>query len=118
MARHRGKRRIHRDVSIPAGRARRLLPEGRARTAAAGTVPARVRRQDVAREPRSAATGEPVLLEAIDEGGGMIAKPGLLAVCAALLAAASIQSAFACACCTSIGERTDLVMPLNSGYVD
>ncbi len=45
------------------------------------------------------------------------AHPLLLALIA-LLASAPWQDAGACACCTSIGERTDLVMKLDKGYVE
>jgi len=61
MARDAGERRLHRDVPLSARRARRFLPEGGARTAAARVVPPRIRREDLARTSRPAAAGEPLL---------------------------------------------------------
>src|SRR5947207_6668505 len=61
MAGHQCVRRLQRDVSVPAGRARRLRRQGRARAAAARPVPHRVRGPDLARESRPAAAGEPLL---------------------------------------------------------
>ena len=40
----------------------------------------------------------------------------LLALAAAVLATTAWQAALACACCTSTGERTDLVMKLSESY--
>lgn len=42
----------------------------------------------------------------------------VIALCAALLACVASREARACACCTSTGERTDLMMKLDSHYVD
>ena len=55
VARDRRLRRLHHHVPLPAGRARRFRRPGGAGTAAARPVPARIRRQDAARESRPAA---------------------------------------------------------------
>ena len=55
-------RRLQRHVPLPAGRARRLREQGRARAAAARPVPHRVRGQDPARKSRPAAAGKSLLL--------------------------------------------------------
>jgi hypothetical protein len=41
-----------------------------------------------------------------------------LVFCTALLAGAAWQSALACACCSNPGDRTDIVMKLDKGYVE
>src|SRR5215831_7063732 len=65
MARDRRFRRLHHHVSLPARRARRFHRARSAGAAAPRPVPARVRRQDVAREPRPAAPAEPVFLTGV-----------------------------------------------------
>src|SRR5262249_9726166 len=53
-------------------------------------------------------------------GRRMIGKlgRGVTAALFVLLAFLIGQEALACACCTSIAERTDLVMPLDKGYAE
>ena len=63
-----GSRRLQRDVPLPARRARRFRRPRGAGIAAARPVPARIRRQDAARESRPAAAGEPVLLTVSTRG--------------------------------------------------
>ena len=41
-----------------------------------------------------------------------------LALTVALLLSVGRAPALACACCTSVGERMDLAMPLNAGHVE
>src|SRR6516162_7904864 len=72
MAPHRGERRLHHNVPLSARRARRFLRARRAGTAAPRTVPARIRRQDLARESRIAAPDEPFLRD--PQGCGMEAE--------------------------------------------
>ena len=67
-------RRLQRDVPVSAGRARRFRRQGRARAAAARHLPHRLRGQDLARESRPAAAGEP-LLRRDREGGGVTPIP-------------------------------------------
>ena len=63
MARDRRLRRLYDDVSVSAGRARRLRQSGRSRIAAARPVPPRIRRRDAAGEFRPAAADEQVFSE-------------------------------------------------------
>src|SRR5262249_23778877 len=62
MAHHRRLRRFHRDVFLPARRARRFRRARGAGIAAARSVPAGIRRQDATRKSRPAAAGEPIFL--------------------------------------------------------
>src|ERR1700674_1258604 len=49
----------------------------------------------------------------------MVARRHLLfAICATMSALMAQQDALACACCTSTGERTDLVMNFGNNYVE
>ena len=63
MARNRRLRRLYRDVSLSAGRARRFCRSRRAGIAAPRPVPPRLRRHDAARASRPAAAEEPIFRE-------------------------------------------------------
>jgi FMN-dependent oxidoreductase (nitrilotriacetate monooxygenase family) len=71
VAGQRSVRRLQRHVPLPSGRPRRLRRPRGAGTAAARPLPARVRGNHAAREPRPAAAEEPVLLKvgAVFDGG-------------------------------------------------
>src|SRR6185437_12155809 len=70
MALHRRERRLHHHVSVSARWARRFLWARGAGVAAPRTVPARVRRQDLARKSRIAAPDEPLFRD--PQGRGVI----------------------------------------------
>ena len=65
MAPHRGQRRLHHHVPVSARRPRRILPNSVVpELQRRGSIPARIRRQDVARKSRLAAADKPLFRNA------------------------------------------------------